>query len=1086
MITYPRIFSISTVGIRQHYHQNYLLNPSRTDFVGPNGVGKSIIGNLLQIIYIANPQLIDLGKGLKEKRVIENLPFGNNQEAYTFINIEVKTDSFLTIGACISKKGKSSIIPFIVSDNRESMNNILPYNKTKLVSWSNFTKTGNEQNDTICKLEELYKSFEDSGLTITLFGGIYNPREEYYRYLFNHRIVGFDLRVGKNLETLATILQSFSRAGDFDPSSSNDLKDFLFGDDSESIQDNFKKYKSNLKVEMSRYNNFKKEEVELTAKQRIFKDLKELHDDYNDRKSTYILAKQKYYFLKKYYEDKQLIIHRNELDELSKAHGVLQNRIDKLKIIVPKTLAFSKEMGDKKANLISAKSIIEKLEGVESQIKTLEDLTLSYTFERTTFEENIDTYEVSLIEKMIKKANKIIEKYGSISNIEGLINQQKNTIDNRKKALDTEILQQNRLKVLVDKSNQNSLLKMVVDEGKPLSIERETILFYLLENGISLNKSSNPISGDRYATSLDVLKSELISEDTENNGYWLQLGDLQEFVLKSLKESQLGTVKDLASIFDSIEGEVIKKIDLLKNEKLEFLQLEKKEKSNILEFKYLKLPNDFDFELIDYSIPTELKNAYSLFCKIPHKIDQLNLSKTAYELSQMAYEKKGIHHNLFKDSIFWEGLFEKQNSKYQTLWEKLVEYIGVVKGKFDRNILRIKELSESQIPKIIGEQESTEKELNILLPDCKDEILMEHSLLKIDELLSLVKIERKSVEEIEEPYKKSEESYKIKYQSTYNSCFSKNPDVELDTLIKESKYPFEKLELAALGLQIKHTDNISGALIEIEKSIKDVISSLSQLLDGVFIETKNKYTSYLDSIKKLQKFFLGKKIGGAFFLTIEDTKSNYSIDWIKDAHEELKRANIAGELFSGISVDEFIKNLFEKINSQDLTMEKLLNPKTYIELVLDLVPIPYEDVDEEGSGILEIAEKVSGSTGETYAALMLLGIGRLELLNLTNSNWARFIVLEEIANLDDINFELFLNIAQKDKEKYQILTMTPKPYNISNSGEWYQHRLVKSKKNKLVNLPMPVSYFKTSSYSEDLQTYLDRKQDELDSSKSVK
>ncbi len=63
--------------------------------------------------------------------------------------------------------------------------------------------------------------------------------------------------------------------------------------------------------------------------------------------------------------------------------------------------------------------------------------------------------------------------------------------------------------------------------------------------------------------------------------------------------------------------------------------------------------------------------------------------------------------------------------------------------------------------------------------------------------------------------------------------------------------------------------------------------------------------------------------------------------------------------------------------------------------------------------------------------------------------------------------------------------MTPKPYNISNGGEWYQHRLVKSKKNKLVNLPMPVSYFKTSTYSEDLQTYLNRKQNELDSVESI-
>ncbi len=233
-------------------------------------------------------------------------------------------------------------------------------------------------------------------------------------------------------------------------------------------------------------------------------------------------------------------------------------------------------------SIISAKSIVEKLEGVENQIKILEGLTLSYTFENVVLEESINTYEVSSIERVINKANKLIEKYGSISNIESLIAQQKEIIDNCKKAINTEILQQNRLKLLVDKSNQNSLLKMIVDEGKPLSIEIETILFYLFENDISLNKPSNPMSGSRYATSLEVLKSEFINEDVENNGYWVQTGDLREFVIKSLKEQQLGRKEDLVSIFDSIEGKVIEKIELLEKERLELFQLEKKEKIVLL------------------------------------------------------------------------------------------------------------------------------------------------------------------------------------------------------------------------------------------------------------------------------------------------------------------------------------------------------------------------------------------------------------------------------------------------------------------------------------------------------------------------
>ena len=46
----PKIYSISTVGILKHFNQDYLLHPLRTDFTGGNGVGKSIIADLIQMV----------------------------------------------------------------------------------------------------------------------------------------------------------------------------------------------------------------------------------------------------------------------------------------------------------------------------------------------------------------------------------------------------------------------------------------------------------------------------------------------------------------------------------------------------------------------------------------------------------------------------------------------------------------------------------------------------------------------------------------------------------------------------------------------------------------------------------------------------------------------------------------------------------------------------------------------------------------------------------------------------------------------------------------------------------------------------
>jgi DNA repair protein SbcC/Rad50 len=49
---FPRIYSLSTVGIRNHYNSDYRFHPFRTDFAGDSGVGKSIIADVLQLILV--------------------------------------------------------------------------------------------------------------------------------------------------------------------------------------------------------------------------------------------------------------------------------------------------------------------------------------------------------------------------------------------------------------------------------------------------------------------------------------------------------------------------------------------------------------------------------------------------------------------------------------------------------------------------------------------------------------------------------------------------------------------------------------------------------------------------------------------------------------------------------------------------------------------------------------------------------------------------------------------------------------------------------------------------------------------------
>jgi len=92
MSNYPKIYSISTVGVRQHENADYLLHNVRTDFTGNNGLGKSLIADLLQLIFVPLRDEWKPGtEGLdKEERKIETIPLERDwiSHAYSFLNIE--------------------------------------------------------------------------------------------------------------------------------------------------------------------------------------------------------------------------------------------------------------------------------------------------------------------------------------------------------------------------------------------------------------------------------------------------------------------------------------------------------------------------------------------------------------------------------------------------------------------------------------------------------------------------------------------------------------------------------------------------------------------------------------------------------------------------------------------------------------------------------------------------------------------------------------------------------------------------------------------------------------------------------------
>src|SRR5665647_997511 len=123
MSNYPKIYSISTVGIRQHDNADYMLHSVRTDFTGNNGLGKSIIADLLQLIFVPLRDEWKSGtEGLdKDKRKIDSIPLEKDwiQFAYSFLNIEKTKGKFLTIGVFIPNTSRVPVRPFIIQQGED-------------------------------------------------------------------------------------------------------------------------------------------------------------------------------------------------------------------------------------------------------------------------------------------------------------------------------------------------------------------------------------------------------------------------------------------------------------------------------------------------------------------------------------------------------------------------------------------------------------------------------------------------------------------------------------------------------------------------------------------------------------------------------------------------------------------------------------------------------------------------------------------------------------------------------------------------------------------------------------------------------
>ncbi|MFT4221330.1 coiled-coil domain-containing protein [Dysgonomonas sp.] len=1048
-MSYPRIYSLSTVGILKHYIHDYLFHPTRTDFVGANGVGKSIIADLLQMIFVYDKDLIKFGTDgvKKEERQINTLPY-KTKCAYCFLNIEVNAGKFITIGIQINNQKGKRIIPFVITKQADIglKINELALEKEEIIFAQNLLKEKEVGEKEIVDIQGLATFlYEKYRLRLNFFSNNESV-STYYKFLYDKNILPLNLSQDKNLKAFAKVIQSFSKAKTLNLSSSQasrNLKEFLFDEADEDILTNFQKEQSELEKILREYESLNKDIQNLSNKQKRLINLRELEQSHKvkfksfkeaELHNTYIELKQ---LQQKESEGKTLIANQDtEFNELKTAVRNLPAEEE--------TIKQSYEEADANFNMFN------RYQDLSNSIeKLLEDIHELKMFIRPEIDDSwankiqrIDILSRNNedIKKEINFSKPYFEKYKTLEKIIQTRKEQLGILDELKSSLKNDKAIKQKLLALLQDNDESGLLHWYIKNLPSLDNEQlQTVLYYATK---PISEISNPNNSSQYINPDELIEN--FEANPSKNGIWLKLGALHQFIQFNPDAKLLG---DKANLEQSVQ-QLIQKLNI----EISFINTKLEALENIVDGK----PYDvslfdyfFDVSIAVFSNIEKLKIAVACILQIDEKISQLQSQKRREE-EELLQIKNKFKVEYDEPEVVQKELFKIRKERSDKK-DKFYEEKGAKQSKFKALESKIK--GDKQDLLIIFS--------NLTKKQTEFTTLNNAYYQKFQENITDFSLIAENIEELEQTYNELWEEYKTAFIGISNSfeetSDEKNPSVQLT--IKDQSFSFRVLEEALLGNKIRSTDDITTALDEANQTRTTIANGIRDNMIKIFSKTTERYEKYDDQVKRINAFFVDRKISNKFYFKLEfDGNKEIKIDYIKQIAYEVRNTATKGELQFGQPIVDFIEDFFRKQAKikNKVPIDKLLNPKTYFELSAKLT-------DQFGT-------EVPGSTGETYSAIALLGIARLSAVQKEKRDGLRFIILEELGSLDNTNFNTFPAIAEEFQ--YQIITMAPHTFNIGLSDEWYAHHLIEGKEDDNINYCPSASYFKTRDNNEDLNIYI--------------
>ena len=1059
-MSYPRIYSLSTVGILKHYIHDYLFHALRTDFIGPNGVGKSIIADLLQILFIYDQKYIQFGTDGVNPRYLDKMPY-KTKTAYCFIVVEMQEEQFLILGTAIDIQRNVKLIPFVVTagSNINSRLEELTIGPAEILIATSFLK-GRQ----IPELETLARQLLDNRKLYLNYFRTKDEVKQYYQFLFDKQVLSINLSQESNLEAFSKVIQSFSKAKalNLNPANaSKSLKEFLFEDADQEIYKDYGEQQQSLSKILRDYERLDKEIRQLTKKQSHLMQLRALGQDRTLAWQSFKEGELSNAFQVVQGASAQEGEIRRKLKDKTRLLNEVNGKVEKLpriKELVNSALSKADrnyDLSHRYEELIKTK---ERVEHEITQLRVLSRPIITEGWRKDVKIVDMSIRRPEQIKSSFEVAEKYIHRYASISQVEAAREQQRKEMVKVRSDLDHEENKLEQLITVFEGKSRDGVLQWMLESSMDFDLDKLNAVLYFANDPIF--KQERVSNGSRYLDPVALMEEWDIEEDPANKGFWLKLGASREFIAYSpdakLLEHSGVSGRSLEALLTKYRGQV-------ENTRNKIVAVNKAMDGK--DYDVALLGYQFDLSIVDSHRIDFLKEAIACILYLDEKIDQLksDLRGALEEISQI---KQAIPINIWADES-------------EVLKRRLAALRTFQRNRNERCV----RYEES----LLSKQRQLRQEISALE---KDGIFATESVLKMKGLFDTLnqqyfaefnqnfsvyfEIDQDGVDQLKSKSDIAKQSYISQY-TAITELFEetqqqKNISVNLE--LKNRNYAFRPLEEALLGSKIKTTDDIVDALAAANRQRLSMADEMKVRIVKVFQTTLQRYRKFKDTVQNMNKFFLGKKISNEFFFKIEFKEhKTFKINFVEEIGEKIRNAASKGELSFEKPVDEFIQDFFKQAAqlTEHVKVDKLLSPNTYFDLSVSLT-------DEHNN-------EISGSTGETYSAIALLGIARLSIAQSEKRKGLRFIILEELGSLDNTNFNTFPAIAREFE--YQVITMAPRAYMSGLTDEWYAHNLIKGKFDSKINFHPSASYFHTRENHVDLQTYLNRVKDELAGNKGA-